>query len=51
MPTELRAKEAKPEWSRPAKTLVDPDLIAVLRNRLIGHAYRDALLSRFWGDH
>ena len=22
---------------------------AVLRNRLIGHAHRDALLSRFWG--
>jgi hypothetical protein len=51
MPTELRAKKARPEWSWPAKTHIDPSLIAVLRNRLIGHAHRDALLSRFWGDY
>ena len=36
MPTELRAKEAKPEWSRPATTLVDPDLIATVQFCAVG---------------
>jgi hypothetical protein len=35
MPTELRAKKAKPEWSWPAKAHVDPDLIATVQFCLI----------------
>jgi len=36
MPTELRAKKAKPEWSWSAKAHVDPDLIATVQFCLIG---------------
>ena len=36
MPTELRAKKAKPEWSWPAKAHVDLDQIATVQFCLIG---------------
>jgi hypothetical protein len=36
MPTELRAKKAKPEWSWPAKTHIDPDPIATVQFYAIG---------------
>ena len=36
MPTDLRAKKAKPEWSWPAKARIDPDLAAIVQFCLIG---------------
>jgi hypothetical protein len=36
MPTELRAKKAKPEWSWPAKAHIDSDLIATVQFCAIG---------------
>jgi hypothetical protein len=36
MPTELRAKKARPEWSWPAKAHIDPDLVATVQFCAIG---------------
>jgi hypothetical protein len=47
MPTELRAKKAKPEWSWPAKAHIDPDLIATVQFCAIGMVLTLLVMFRF----
>jgi hypothetical protein len=47
MPTELRAKKAALEWSRPARVPIDPDLIATVLFCTIGILVTLIVMLRF----